>query len=81
MLRNKAGSVTWGSGNNLDDQAVFGDLDLLDEHPFWERKQGCPFHHNLILVMKDASGKDYITASQYYARQASSKPPKWALAI
>jgi len=36
-------------GNKSDDQAVFGDLDLLDKHPFRQGKQGSSFHHDLIL--------------------------------
>jgi len=36
-------------GNESDDQTVFGDLDLFDEHPFRQEKQGSPFHHDLFL--------------------------------
>jgi hypothetical protein len=36
-------------GNDSNDQTVFGDLDLLNEHPFRQGKQWGPFHHDLTL--------------------------------
>jgi hypothetical protein len=36
-------------GHESDNQTVFGDLDLLNEHPFRQGKQGSPFHHDLFL--------------------------------
>jgi hypothetical protein len=37
------------SGNDGDEQTAFGDLDLINQHPFRQRKQGCPFHSNLTF--------------------------------
>jgi len=34
-------------GDDLDHQPIFGDVDLLNQHPFWQVKQGTPFHHDL----------------------------------
>jgi len=34
--------------NDRNDQTVFGDLDLINQHPFRQWKQGRPFHHDLI---------------------------------
>jgi hypothetical protein len=41
-------------GNDSNDQTVFGDLDLLNEHPFRQGKQWDPFHHDLTLAMKQS---------------------------
>jgi hypothetical protein len=36
-------------GNDRNHQAGLSHLDLINEHPFRERKQWCPFHDNLAL--------------------------------
>src|SRR2546422_540468 len=36
-------------GNDGDEQTVFSHLDLINQHPFRQRKQRCPFHSNLTL--------------------------------
>jgi hypothetical protein len=36
-------------GNDSDEQAVFGDLDLINQHPFRQREQRRPFHFNLTF--------------------------------
>jgi hypothetical protein len=35
--------------DDRNDHAVFADLDLFNPHPFRQRKQRCPFYHNLTL--------------------------------
>lgn len=35
--------------------AVFGDLDLIDQHPFGKWKKWCSFHHNLASQTKPYS--------------------------
>ena len=34
-------------GDDLNHQPVFGDVDLVNQHRFWQVEQGRPFHHNL----------------------------------
>ena len=36
-------------GNDGNDQAIFSDLNLINEHAFGKWKQWCPFHDTLAL--------------------------------
>src|SRR5712691_5787152 len=55
--------------DDSNDQAVFGDLYLINEHPFGKWKQWGLFHHDLGSRDKQrglqaSSGRDYITKAQ-----------------
>src|SRR6266566_4961167 len=46
-LRTERTTRRWVRGDHGNEQAGFGDLDLVDEHPFGKGKKWRPFHHNL----------------------------------
>ncbi len=39
-------------GDHRDEQAVFGELDLINQHPFGKWQQWGPFHHTLASQAK-----------------------------
>ncbi len=41
-------------GDNLDHHTVFRNVDLVNQHPFWQVKQGTPFHHNLPFQVQSS---------------------------
>src|SRR6266487_2993656 len=72
-------------GDNLDHQTAFGDLDLIKPHPFWQLKQGSPFHHDLTFANKTIFERFFWNTLYHYmptcrSMQARSKPPKWTRA-
>ena len=42
----------WVRGDHRDEQTVFGELDLLNQHPFSKRQKWSPFHHTLASQAK-----------------------------
>jgi hypothetical protein len=65
-------------GDNLETQLGFGDMDLFNQHSFWQLKQGLPFHHDLPLQynppLEDPFGRNYIMTCQSSLLQAGSVP-------
>jgi hypothetical protein len=39
-------------GDHRNEQAGFGDLNLIDQHPFRKWQKWCPIHHNLAFQAK-----------------------------
>jgi hypothetical protein len=42
----------WVRGDHRDEQTVFGDLDLINQHPFRKRQKWSPFQHTLASQAK-----------------------------
>src|SRR5258708_5544064 len=52
-------------GDYRDEQAGFGDLNLVDQHPFGKWKKWRPFHHNLASQTKPHS-RGYLWKVVYH---------------